>query len=1317
MGPYRLGDRLGAGGMGDVYRAFDERLERPVALKQIRPERADDPWARRRFRREARAAARLHHPGIVKLHDVLSDAEGDWIVMELVEGQTLARVLAGGPIEPRRALGLAIEVAHALSAAHAEGIVHRDLKAKNVLVTPHDRVKILDFGLAKQVVSRDGRSTSVTADGQILGTPHAMSPEQAMGRKVDLRSDLFSLGSLLYEMFSGAAPFRGSNPMDTLTKVCTHQPADLRERAAELPRGLAELVARLLEKEPTHRPQSAFEVVSALERLVEAPCEAQGITEVAPGVVAGESQETTSPSQPASERRQVTVMCCELVSGDDSSSSLDPEVVYGAMGALGGLVHEVAEGLEAHLGNVLGHRVVVFFGYPLAHEDDTRRAVRAALELVERCRGLSTDSRHPELALRFGIHTGPAVVLRSMAEDHLALGRTLDLATALQQAAQPGEILVSEATWRSIGGVYQAEALDETTLGEGRLVPGAHRIVGPSDASSQWRAMDAATPLVARVRELELLEDRFVLARQGRGQGMLVSGEAGIGKSRLVHAFRGRLTTESPRWLHAQCSSFALNTPLGPIAAMLRVFLGLNEKQSPEHQLDQLEESLAPYEVDRTEAIPLLAQLLGLPLAERFQPLSYSPQKQRQLTLETIVELVLQAADRQATVLVVEDLHWVDPSTLELLTLLLDRLGGRKLFALLTFRMEFEPPWQSEEHLTQLNLARLVGSDVQALIDQVTGGKLLPDEVRQQIRSKTDGVPLFVEELTRNLLESGQLVEHDDRWELAEPLSPLEIPGTLRASLTARLDRQGSAKEVAQLASVIGREFSHRLLAAVSPLGEDRLKQELGRLIDAKLIQRKGFSSRVRYLFRHALIQDAAYDSLLDGSRRALHGEIARALEDRFAEVVAHRPEALAHHFSEARQLESAIDYWLRAGERDVARSAAQEAKVHLGKGLAALARTSLPEEDRDRRELALQSSLAVALSAIESFASASVGKTHDRTLELIHRLGEDPALFPIEWGLWAFYVSKAEYGKASDLAKSLCVVAREGGEPSHLVAALYAAGFTHYVLGDFRTAACEFEEGVQLLEAGLEIELQVGLDFEIAIRSTLAPVLWHVGEPVQALHHDRLALQRANGLNHPAMLALALIYGSHLDLLRGESERARSRAQEALEVSRAHGLFFGSIAKLLLGWAHIMAGWSAPSSAGEATGLSLASVVDEPTVSEGIRILEEGLDEAESWGHDVASSPYTCALAEGYALLGESAKALGLLDSSMKKARRSGEACWQAELMHAKAKLVRRQGPKRGKEARGLLEAARSLARRQGSKYLEQRILETLEEGGEPWC
>jgi len=576
------------------------------------------------------------------------------------------------------------------------------------------------------------------------------------------------------------------------------------------------------------------------------------------------------------------------------------------------------------------------------------------------------------------------------------------MAARLQSLAPPDTVVLSETTARLVQGYFTWQPLGSHALADGAPPLAVYQVLETSGAHGRLDVAPphALTPLVGRKQEVQLLMERWARVQEGMGQVVLMSGEAGIGKSRLVQVFKAHLVdTPHTRWEYYG-SSYHQHTAFYPLIDLWERTLHAQHAESPAAKLARLEDALARYSLPLDETVPLLSALLSLPLpSERYAPLTLTPQRQRQQTLETLLALTLERATRHPVVLIIEDLHWVDPSTLEFLNLLIDQGPTARILALLTFRPDFRPPWVGRAHLTQITLSRLTRRQAAEMTDRVVHRKALPPEVREQVVARTDGVPLFVEELTKMVLESGLLQEREDRYELTGPLPPLAIPATLHDSLMARLDRLATVKGLVQLGATLGREFTYALLQAVAPWDETTVRQGLQQLVAAEFVYQQGLPPQATYVFKHALIQEAAYQSLLKSTRQQYHQRIAQVLEAPFAETMETQPEVLAYHYTEAGLSEYALPYWQRAGARATARSAYVEAIGHLTAGLAVL--EALPETpERTLHELHLQVALGAALTAPRGFAAAEAGQAYSRARELARQVPDTPQLAPVLLGL-----------------------------------------------------------------------------------------------------------------------------------------------------------------------------------------------------------------------------------------------------------------------------------------------------------------------------
>lgn len=665
-----------------------------------------------------------------------------------------------------------------------------------------------------------------------------------------------------------------------MTRVCSHVQPSVRTLSPAFPETVSALIDGLLQKEPARRPRSAREV---LETLASSAAWSEGTRagsrvtlRAAPLQVLEASTIVADPRRRRTlgEQRPLTVVCCGLMGLDEESgemSFLDSEALSEALDAVQNLVQEVCTQHSGSLGAALGHRLWLYFGYPQTREDDAARAVRAARELAARVRKIGpVPGTRRSLALRIAVHTGPAVVVnRPGREEQLQPGATLDIATAIESATAAPEVVASASTRELVSRGFTTEALPFISLpGSDDGIP-VYRVTGAVGLRESESGL-SPMPMVGRERELGLLLDRVGLPQEGTGQAVMIGGEPGIGKSCLVKALRERLahaaddnTAEAPDWWIAYASPANQSDFLGPFVDLLQHTLFRSESADPERRLHLLEDFLAWHEASLEETVPLLASLLSLPFEDAYAPLDLSPDEQRKRTLHALAALFAGVAERRPLVLVIEDLQWADPGTLELLSLLFGEITAVPLTLVATFRPDFQAPWGHRSNVTQLSLGPLTHGEVELLIDQLLRGRTMPVYIRQQIVERTDGVPLFVEEVTRMLLEAG--------WSGETP----EIPATLSACLAARLDQPGPAKEVAQVASVIGRTFSFELLRSVSSLDEATLQQGLDKLLQGDLVHRRGAGRRARYSFKHTLIQDAAYASLLSRDRQELQRKIA----------------------------------------------------------------------------------------------------------------------------------------------------------------------------------------------------------------------------------------------------------------------------------------------------------------------------------------------------------------------------------------------------------------------------------------------------------
>jgi predicted ATPase len=973
---------------------------------------------------------------------------------------------------------------------------------------------------------------------------------------------------------------------------------------------------------------------------------------------------------------------------------LDPEDYHARVVAYQTACQQVIARYEGHIAQYLGDGVLVYFGYPTAHEEDAVRAVRSGLEIVT---AVSQLTYTPPLQVRIGIHTGPVVVGEIGGGEHterLALGGTPNIAARVQGQAEPNTVVLSAATYRLVAGLFECQELGAQTL-KGISIPlSVYRVVRESEAHSRFEVAVSAglTPLIGRDHEVGLLQERWALAKGGAGQVVLLSGEAGIGKSRLGQTFKEQVMAEGATRIEFRCSPYHQESAFYPIIDYLQPLLQFAREDSPAAKLEKLEHTLSHYRFPQADTLPLLASMLSLPPPEGTPPITLSPQKQKQKTQEALVAWMVEETTRQAVYCTWEDLHWVDPSSLEVLTLFLEQVPTTRLLALLTFRPDFTPPWRPRSHLTQLTLNRLGGKQVEAMVENLAGGRALPGEVLQQIVTKTDGVPLFVEELTKMVLEAGLLTEVTDHYELRGSLPPLAIPSTLQDSLMARLDRLAPVREIAQVGAILGREFSYEVLHVISPLDETALQQGLQRLVEAELLYQRGLPPQATYLFKHALIQDAAYQSLLKSKRQQYHQQIAQVLEKRFAETVETQPELLAHHYTEAGLMVHAIPYWQKAGQRASQRSAYVEAISHFTKGLELL--KALPDTPkRTQQELDLQTAFGPVLMAVKGYAALEVEHVYARALELCRQLEETPRLIQVLSGLETFYFTRGELHTARELGDQCLSLAQRRQDPLRLLQARLALGAVLFLLGELPLAREHLEQGIILYDPQQQRARRTLQDPRVDCLCYAALALWCLGYPDQALKRSREAITLAQDLSHPFSLVVALIFAAWLHQFRRERQAVLEGAQRAIILSTEQEF------PLWLAYGEIFRGWAlAELARGE----------------QGIAQIHQGLATSRATGAEIVRPWFLTMLTEAHKQLGQIPEGLTAVADALVAVDKSGERMCEAELYRLKGELtlqskVSSRGLKVEEEAEEFFHRAIEIARRQEAKSLELRAVMSL--------
>ena len=872
-----------------------------------------------------------------------------------------------------------------------------------------------------------------------------------------------------------------------------------------------------------------------------------------PAPTAGGAAAGRAPTE--AERRHLTVMFCDLVASTTLAERIDDEDLRELVRRYYDACAETIGRYDGHLANYLGDGVLAYFGYPRAHEDDAERAVRAALDMLGT---LARDfaalnatleaERGVRFAARIGVHTGP-VVVGDMAggprREAVALGETVNLAARLGAAAAPDTVVISGSTLRLVRGIFVTEDLGRHAFkGISEPVP-VYRVVQPSVVRSRLATAAALglTPFIGREDERRLLRMRFEQACEGEGQVVLLVGEPGIGKSRLALVLHEDLAGVPHTWLESGGQPYFADTPFYAGTELLKQLLAWTGEDTAEARVAALERALAAAGLNAQQALPLVAPLLDLPVPKGYPPVLAAPDVARRRLIATLAAWVLGAARLQPLVVFLEDLQWVDPSTLELQQLLVEQGATAPLLLLYTARPEFRPPWALRAHHTQLTLSRLPRKHVREMVARVAARTALPEALVDAVVTRTDGVPLFVEELTKVVVEAGGEAAKD-------------IPATLADSLMARLDRLGpAAKEVAQVGAVLGRQFSYGLLHAVHPVSDAELEGSLGKLADAELLYVRGLPPESSYLFKHTLVQDAAYGSLLKSRRRALHGRVAQVLAEQFPEVAEAQAELLAHHYEEAGDVELAVAYYRRAGEQ-AARSAHEEAIQHLRKAITLLG--SLSESiDRGAREVSLQLALGTSLIAVRGYAHAKTEGAYVRAHALAQHLGTAAQLFTAMQGLSTVYYNRGELDRGIELAEQALRIAQQTGEATHLIPAHGLMVDTLFLQGKFAISLEHCERMIALYDPSLHRGLALGIgdaDQAAIARCSAAWNLWPLGHPDRALARAEEATGLARRVAHPFSLAFALFCEALVHWWRGDLESQRELAEQTIALSEAHG-------------------------------------------------------------------------------------------------------------------------------------------------------------------
>ena len=992
------------------------------------------------------------------------------------------------------------------------------------------------------------------------------------------------------------------------------------------------------------------------------------------------------------ELKQVTVMFCDLEGFTSLSEKIGPEKAYAIMDRVYEiLIHKVHD-FGGTVNEMTGDGIMALFGAPIALENAPERALRSSLtihnEMVKLNQRLTQEKESmPPLKMRIGVHTGPVVVGtigNDLRVEFKAVGDTVNLASRMEGLAEPGASYTTDATFKLTEGLFRFEALGRKQVKGRKEAVNVYRVLAPSTRRTRFdvSAERGLTPFVGREREIELLLDCYERAKASNGQAFSIISSAGLGKSRLLYEFRKTVANEKLVFLEGRCLSYSKNVAYQPIIEILKSNFDISENDKDDVIREKVQNGLKRSGFEEYSIMPYPLELLSVKNSG-IDRLSLSPEVRKARIFEALKTILLKEAEHQPVILAFEDLHWVDKSSVEFIQALMKDITGARLLLIFTFRPEFEHSWAMKSYHNQVNLSRLSNRESLIMASHRLGIDKLDRDLENLILEKTEGVPFFIEEFIKSLTDMEIIERTADRYRLKRGFQNLAIPSTIQDVIMARVDSLPvEAKEVLLIGSVIGREFGYHLIKSVTGFTDTHLSSHLHLLRDSELVYERGIFPQATYIFKHALIQDVVFQSLLKSTCQKYHQKIAQTLQQRFPEIAIGHPEVMGHHFTEAKLTRQAIPYWQKAGEIAVRRSANLEAIDHFKMALEML---QLQPEDtlRTRKELELLIALGPALMATKGYTAEEVERTFARARKLCQNLGETPQLFNVLRGLWGYYIVLGELQTALELGQQCLFLDQQGENSAILLWSHFMLGQTLFHIGDPGLARDHFEQVMTIYDPRKRRSQRALQDPGVACLSYLAVAHWLLGYPDQALKTSRMALDLANNLSHPFSLVYALNITAVVSQLLGAVHEAQKRAEAANSLCIEHGGPFW------MAWGPILRGWA---------------LIEQGQIEEGIAEELQGLEAYSATGSMLAQPYFLVLLAEAYSKGGQAEKGLAVLNETLSILDKTGERWWEAELNRLRGELLLAVSPQDYRQAEACFQRGIEIARRQGAMSLELR-------------